>query len=108
MLTQHNVIGCFPPNAWGAARQATRKERERRDLNVELAVKERRRREAAQERARASNEVESGIERFEDSLRRVQDQVGHRFFSLSDLCCSLLRWRLRGLVAPVSFSARCR
>jgi hypothetical protein len=58
-----------------AKNQATAKERERRDLRLELAMREKARRERAMESDVAADEVVSGIEVFEDSLRRMQDMV---------------------------------
>jgi len=58
-----------------AKNQSTAKERERRDLRLELAMREKARRTRAMESDTAAEEMTSGIDVFEDSLRRMQDVV---------------------------------
>ena len=58
-----------------AKNQATAKERERRDLRLELAMREKARRTRAMESDTAAEEMATGIDMFEDSLRRMQDVV---------------------------------
>ena len=58
-----------------AKNQAIAKERERRDLKLELALREKTRRTAVFESQAAADEVSKGIDGFEDSLRRMQDTV---------------------------------
>eukprot|EP00960_Hanusia_phi_P038860 753638-Hanusia_phi.AAC.1 len=58
-----------------AKNQAVRKERERRDLRLELAMREKERRKKGMENLEAAEQVEEGIGSFEESLRRVQDFV---------------------------------
>ena len=58
-----------------AKNQATARERERRDLRLELAMREKARRTRAMESDTAAEEMATGIDVFEDSLRRMQDVV---------------------------------
>ena len=58
-----------------AKNQATAKERERRDLRLELAMREKARRTRALDSDTAAQDMASGIDTFEDSLRRIQDAV---------------------------------
>lgn len=58
-----------------AKNQATKRERERRDLRVELSQHEKARRQLLVERDTAADEVHNGIDYFEESLRRIQDQT---------------------------------
>uniref|UniRef100_A0A7S1DS89 Calponin-homology (CH) domain-containing protein n=1 Tax=Hemiselmis andersenii TaxID=464988 RepID=A0A7S1DS89_HEMAN len=58
-----------------AKNQAAKKERERRDLRVELSQQEKARRKRAMESDTAADEVVHGIDHFEESLRRIQDQT---------------------------------
>lgn len=52
-----------------AKNQATKRERERRDLRVELSLQEKSRRKEAIERDTSADEVSRGIDYFEESLR---------------------------------------
>jgi hypothetical protein len=52
--------------------QTDKLEREKRDLRLELAIREKNRRKASLENLVASDEALSGIDNFEESLRRLQ------------------------------------
>jgi hypothetical protein len=58
-----------------AKNQTDKLERERRDLRLELAMREKARRKAASENLVAVDEAFSGIDSFEESLRRLQVQL---------------------------------
>ena len=58
--------------------QTDKTERERRDLRLELAVREKARRRASAENLTAADEALGGIDDFEEALRRLQARGGIR------------------------------
>jgi hypothetical protein len=79
-----------------AKNQTDKLERERRDLRLELAMREKARRKASSDNLLAADEALSGIDGFEESLRRLQVA-----------CCCCCCWHACCWHAAGMLHARC-